>query len=259
MKRLTKALYTLAFLAACAGTLVFLHRFAQAESAFFYPAWESGAVASAGGAETPFDPAGLPPALEEGELYRYTTTLPADRGNGVYLIFEAAGLEITAFLGETELWYSAAGQPPDTVNQSQAQVALPAGGGETLTMDLRPLSATALVPPVLRLSADPMDQAGTIAYANYYSLPAGASALAAVLLWGLFLIGLSHGRRSWALLLPTLAAVLLTVRRLAMGYGTYFLPQALQAPSPARGWRGWPPWPWRHICSSTGSGLSGGP
>ena len=58
----------------------------------------------------------------------------------------------------------------------------------------------------------------------------GASALAAVLLWGLFLLGLAHGKRNWPLLLPTLAAALLTVHRLAVGYGAYFLPQALQGP-----------------------------
>lgn len=230
MKRLRKILYVLAFLAVCAGAMVFLHRFTQSEGAFLYPAWEAGAVVSASGAETPLDPAGLPPELEEGECYRYTLTLPADRANGVYLIFEAANLEIAAFLDGQPLWYSAAGQPPETANQSQAQIALPAGGGETLTMDLRPLSNTALVPPVLRLSADPTDQAGTIAHANYYGLPAGASALSAVLLWGLFLLALAHGRRSWALLLPTLAAGLLTVRRLAFGYGAYFLPRALQGP-----------------------------
>ena len=230
MKRLRKILYVLAFLAVCAGAMVFLHRFTQSEGAFLYPAWEAGAVVSASGAETPLDPAGLPPELEEGERYRYTLTLPADRANGVYLIFETANLEIAAFLDGQPLWYSAAGQPPETANQSQAQIALPAGGGETLTMDLRPLSNTALVPPVLRLSADPTDQAGTIAYANYYGLPAGASALAAGLLWGLFLLALAHGRRSWALLLPTLAAGLLTVRRLAFGYGAYFLPRALQGP-----------------------------
>lgn len=129
MKRLRKILYVLAFLAVCAGAMVFLHRFTQSEGAFLYPAWETGAVVSASGAETPLDPAGQPPELEEGERYRYTLTLPADRANGVYLIFETANLEIAAFLDGQPLWYSAAGQPPETANQSQAQIALPAGGG----------------------------------------------------------------------------------------------------------------------------------
>ena len=82
MKRLSKALYALAFLGVCAGTMVFLHLFTQAESGFSYPTWEAGAVVSPDGAETAFDPAALPPELEEGELYRYTLTLPPDRANG---------------------------------------------------------------------------------------------------------------------------------------------------------------------------------
>lgn len=228
MKRTMKVLYALAFLAVCAGVLAFLHLFTQSESAIFYPTWETGAVVSSAGEERPFDPAALPPELEEGELYRYTLTLPPDRVNGTLLIFETTGLEAAVFLDGAELWYSSVSQPPETANQSQAQVALPAGGGERLTMDLRPLSDGAIVPPLLRLSTDPTDQAGAIAYANYYGLPAGASALAAVLLWGLFLLGLSHGRRDGRLLLPTLAAALLTLHRLAVGYGAYFLPQALQ-------------------------------
>lgn len=228
MKQLTKILYSLAFLAVCIGMLAFLQRFTQSEDAFLYPAWETGTVVSADGKETPFDPSGILPGLEEEEVYRYTLTLPAGRANGVCLIFETSGLEVSAFLDGIQLWYSAADQSSETVNQSQAQIPLPAGGGEILTMDLRPLSELALVPPILRLSADPTDQAGTIAYANYYGLSAGASSLAAVLLWGLFLLGLVHGKRYWALLLPTLAAILLTLRRLAMGYGIYFLPPALQ-------------------------------
>ena len=229
MKQWIKILFALAFLGVCAGVLVFLHRFTQSPPPFSYPAWETGAVVSANGTETAFDPTGLPPALEEGETYRFTLALPPDREGGTYLIFEAAGLEIAAFLDGTEVWYSAANQAPETVNQSQVHLPLPAGGGETLTVDLRPLSDNAILPPLLRLSADPTDQAGAIAYANYYGLPAGASALALVLLWGLFLLGLVHGKRNYLLLLPILAAVLLTVHRLAVGYGAYFLPEAAQA------------------------------
>ena len=53
MKRLSKALYALAFLGVCAGAMVFLHLFTQAESGFSYPTWEAGAVASAPESSTP--------------------------------------------------------------------------------------------------------------------------------------------------------------------------------------------------------------
>ena len=117
-----------------------------------------------------------------GEAYRFALTLPPDRENGTYLIFETAGLETAVFLDGTEVWRSAAVQDPGTANQSQVHLPLPAGGGERLTAELRPLSDGAILPPILRLSADPADQAGTIAYANYYGLPAGAAALALALL-----------------------------------------------------------------------------
>ena len=43
------------------------------------------------------------------------------------------------------------------------------------------------------------------------------------------MLGLSRGKRDWPLLLPTLAAALLTCHRLAVGYGSYFLPEPVQA------------------------------
>lgn len=229
MKRLRRIGMILAFLAVCAGALLFLLRFTQSVPAFTYPTWETGAVVSPSGEETPFDPAGLPPDLGEGEAYRFTLTLPAERVEGTYLVFEAAGLAVAAYLDGQEVWRSSSDPAPETANQSQVQLPLPAGGGEALVIEVRPLSALAILPPLARLSTDPTDQAGAVAYANYYGLPAGATALALVLLWGLFLLGLSQGKGTWPLLLPTLAAALLTAHRMALGYGNGFLPQPVQA------------------------------
>ena len=52
MKRWFKILSVLAFLGVCAGVLVFLQRFTQSPPPFTYPAWETGAVVSAGGTES---------------------------------------------------------------------------------------------------------------------------------------------------------------------------------------------------------------
>ena len=119
----------LAFLVLCAAVLLFLQRFTRSEPAFAYPAWETGAVVSAAGQETAFDPAGPLPAPEGGETYRFALTLPPDRENGTYLIFETAGLETAVFLDGTEVWRSAAVQDPGTANQSQVHLPLPAGAG----------------------------------------------------------------------------------------------------------------------------------
>lgn len=218
----------LAFLALCIGVLVFLNAFTHSESPFQYLAWESAAVVSADGAERPFDPNGTPPEAEEGEFYRFSAVLPQGRENGTWLIFEIANLEAAVFLDGQELLCSSSLQDAGTVNMGQVYLPLPGGGGETLTMDLRLLTGdTAIFPPLARLTEDPTDQQGTIAYANYYSIPAGATALTLVLLAGLFLLGLATGKRSWPLLLPILSAAALVVYPLSVGYGSYFLPEEL--------------------------------
>ena len=82
-----------------------------------------------------------------------------------------------------------------------------------------------MVPPLLRLALDPTDQAGAIAYANHYGIPAGLLGLALVLMCGLFLLGLVHGKRNLRLLLPILAAAVLLLHNLCVGFGGDFLPQ----------------------------------
>ena len=219
----------LAFLALCMGLVVFLHAFTRSESPFTYLVWESACVVAPDGTEQPFDPARQPPALEEGEFYRFSATMPDQRNEENWLIFEVTGLEAAVFLDGEELWYSASVPAEHSINLGQLRLPLPPGGGETLTMDVRLLSEeVGLFPPLARFSTDPTDQRGTIAYANLYGIPAGASALALILLWGLFLLGLATGKRDWLLLLPVLAAAALTVSRISIGYGDYFLPQALQ-------------------------------
>lgn len=220
----------LVFLALCVGVIAFLNAFTHSESPFQYLTWESAAVVSADGAERSFDPSGTPPEAEEGEFYRFSAVLPQGREKGTWLIFEIANLEAAVFMDGQELLCSSALQDAGTVNMGQVHLSLPEGGGETLTMDLRLLTGDAAIfPPLARLTGDPTDQQGTIAYANYYGIPAGATALTLVLLAGLFLLGLATGKRNWTLLLPTLSAAALVVYPLSVGYGSYFLPEELCA------------------------------
>ena len=83
------------------------------------------------------------------------------------------------------------------------------------------------LPPLARLTPDPMDQAGSIAYANYYSLPAGVMAAFFLLLCALFLLGLYNGVAAWRLLLLIFASAGLAVGPMTEGYGAYFLPETL--------------------------------
>ena len=150
----------------------------------------------------------------------------------VCLIFETTGSGGCRLSGRG----ASCGTPPSVSRRRRPTRArlrspLPAGGGEATDHgSAAPVGTRPWCRPFSGSPPTPQIRPGTIAYANYYGLSAGASALAAVLLWGLFLLGLAHGKRNWALLLPTLAAALLTVHRLAVGYGAYFLPPALQGP-----------------------------
>ena len=229
MKRWLNIICAVIFFVVCAGIGWFLLQFTESAPPFDYPVWEEGVVVAADGSETSFDVSGMPPALEEGERLRVSLTMPEGRANGDWLIFETAGLECAVFLDGEELWYSNAVQDDETVNMSQAYLPLPEGGGELLEMELRQTGPVAMILPVVRLTADPTDQAGAIAYANHYGIPAGISALALALLCGMFLISLAQRKPNWRLLLPALAAAVLTMNDLALGYGEYFLPAWLQA------------------------------
>ena len=123
-----------------------------------------------------------------------------------------------------------------SVGDSQVLIPLPAGGGEELVLTAVTVGQPSVFPPLLRLTADPHDTAGTVAYANYAAIPAGAAALALALVWGLFLFTLWERSPNWKLLLLAFAAWLILSDLLTSAQGGYFLsPGAVQVLS----WEGW--------------------
>lgn len=52
-------------------------------------------------------------------------------------------------------------------------------------MEMTPLGQIGIFPPLPRLASDALETAGQMAYANHYAIPAGATTLATLLLWGL--------------------------------------------------------------------------
>ena len=218
-----------AFLLLCAGVFLFLHAFTRAEEGITYVEWSSAQVVAAEGETRPFDSLGEQPELGEGEFYRFSVALP-QRERGMELCFEIAGAELSVRLDGQEVFRSASSTREETAPQTQARLPLFPGGGETLTIDLRPLGAgPGIFPPPLRLVDSAYGDASAIAYANLTALPAGAAALALILVWGLFLLGAAMGRPDWSLLPLLLATAGLTVYRLSQSTGTYFLPGPLLA------------------------------
>lgn len=215
----------LAFALVCIALMMFLHRFTDMSGNVTYLEWDSAVLVRADGTEQPFDPTGVPPDPAPGESYRLTATLPARANAGTCLLFEVSGLDCEVQLDGQALYASSAATPGDAVGLGRVQLPLPTGGGEQLVMQVRVVpDAAGVFPPLLRLTDDPTDNKGSIAYANYYALPAGALALVLALLWGIFLLGLTRRQPDWRLLLPIAAAACLVVQPLATAFGAYFFP-----------------------------------
>ena len=208
------------------GLWLFLSLVSGTQGAIPIVEWETAVVVDAQGGETPFDMLQGQPDLAPGEYCHLALTLPA-REDHAFLVFEVENLELELFLDGEALYQSSAVTAEGALNTSQVHVSLPPGGGELLEMDVVPLGEAGMFPPLLRLTEDPADTAGTMAYANYYGIPGGAVALAVGLLWGLFLFGAWQGRPAWKLLLLIFAGTQWLLCSFARGFGETFLPEPL--------------------------------
>lgn len=208
-----------AFLLVCALALLFFAPLTETGGSLPVLSWESAELRGPDGEATAFDPGSEPPECGEGEYYVFTLTLP-ERGGYMSLIFDGAtGVNIITLDG-AELCSSSAEDAPVSLRLS-----IGPGGGEELRVVFRPEGLTGVFPPSVQLTDDPTNQRESIAYANFYAVPAGATALTFVLLTGIFLLGAAYGRVNWRLLLLIYASAQLTVGPLIDGFGSYFFPE----------------------------------
>ena len=171
MKRLKQVVLILLFLAAGVAALLYLNAFTQSGENFRYLDWASARVVSADGGETFFDPLAEPPALEKGQFYRFTATLP-EHGEE-YLVFEVTGLSLALSLDGREIYSSASAPPGGTSSLGQILLPIPAGAGELLVMDCQVLDLTSvLFPPLVRLSISCTSSPSYNASIILYSVPA---------------------------------------------------------------------------------------
>lgn len=231
MKRAARWSCLLIFLILCTVTVWFLQSFTESkesEQPVQYIDWQSAVKIEADGSETPYtqeDYANLP---EKGDSFRFTALLPTgmDEGN---LLFETSGLELTVELNGEQIWNSSAKTPEGAVNQTQAVIPLPENASGELVMTCTVQEETiSMFPPMPRVESLAGTEAFAYAYANFYGIPAGASAIVMLLVAGLFLLGVLRRRIDWSLIPLFLAAVGLTVRWISQGLGYYFLPEAVQ-------------------------------
>ena len=208
-----------AFLLVCALALLFFAPLTETGGSLPVLSWESAELRGPDGEASAFDVGSEPPECGEGEYYVFTLTLP-ERDGYMSLVFDGATGVNAITLDGAELCSSSAEDAPVSLRLS-----IGPGGGEELRVVFRPEGLTGVFPPSVQLTDDPTNQRESIAYANFYAVPAGATALTFVLLTGLFLLGAAYGRVNWRLLLLIFASAQLTVGPLIDGFGSYFFPE----------------------------------
>ena len=124
MKKVTRWICPLIFLALCAAVIWFLRLFTVTDKEMTYIDWQSDVQIGEDGAETPY---ALDDAFttmpEQDRSFRFTAILPEGLGSG-YLIFETSGLELSVSLNGEEIYSSAAVLPEGTLGMSSANIPL---------------------------------------------------------------------------------------------------------------------------------------
>ena len=161
MKKTLRYLCAVVFLAICVGLIAFMREFTVAGPATYYADWITSEIVTDDGAVS-FDQYAGQPEISDGEYLRFTASLPEGRGDGSYLLIETTGGNVRLIVdGETV--FSSYTAPSEAVNLATVNLPLPAGGGETLVLEIEPEEELGIFPPLLRLTGDPNDNLGTLA------------------------------------------------------------------------------------------------
>lgn len=225
----------------CVLTLLFLQQFTQTgDGTYTYITWEStqqvGEDGSLSPAET--DEYGQAAGMEDGGWYRFTAQVTDIPGDGLLILYTTGAQAVVRMDGEEVFRSSAAPSYGGKVlGEGQARIPLPPGAASCqVEVDFQVLEPEAcMYPPMAQVTSTWLADGDTMGYANLYSIPTGAYALVFLLVCGLLLLGVSHGKPDWSLLVLALAAGLLTVHEISQGSGYYFLPEALNS---LLSWRG---------------------
>lgn len=185
-----------------------------------YIDWQSSVKINADNSETEPDYFKTP---EKGDRFRFETVIPANDEYG-NLIFETAGLALTVRINGEKVWESEAVVPEDAANQMQAIIPLPVNTECNLTMSCQVTNTENLVfPPFPRFIPVDADMIKSYAYANYYGIPAGATAFIALMIAGLFLITLLRRNPNLSLIPLFITAAGLTMQWITKGMGHFFI------------------------------------
>ena len=225
LRRVSRWLCAILFLLICAGVIWFLHLFTVSEETMTFVNWDSSVQVMEDGTEVPFSADGYSNMTEMTGTYRFTGQLPEGLPSGS-LMFEISGCSLTLSLNGTEIYRSSVVSPPDPAYMPQATIPLSEGTSGTLTMTCEILDSTGVMfPPMLRFIPTNFTNVQDTTFANRAAFPAGATALALVLVVGLFFLGITLGNPNWSLLPLILATAGLVCQQIGQEQGAFFLPE----------------------------------
>ena len=218
IKKLKMPLYVILFAAICMSTLSFLNLFTKNSSPILgYMSWDLGEMTGEDGTEA-FDPlTASQQDWEEGSSVRLLGHLPdLDQAPALYdgtgyLMFGYDGLEIQVSIdGKERVCLSSEPSNADNYFLSILYVSLsPQDAGKEIVLQYTPLSGSAFEAPLFaRFSSENAVNQAAYAFASHCTLPAGAYALAFILICAVFLLSLAIGSPDWSLPLLALAAAL---------------------------------------------------
>ncbi len=220
MKKYSRWICLVLFLAFCIGTVCFFQNFTNLDSSIQYIDWQTAYKIETDGSKTELDYT-VPP--EVGDRFCLETVIPANSEYG-NLVFETAGMDMTVSVNSTEVWKSEASLLDDVAGQTQAVIPLPQDTECQLTVTGTVTDTTNLIfPPFPRFIPVNAQEIENYSYANYYGIPAGATAFISLMIVGLFLLGITRKKIDWSLIPLSLASVGLTMQWITKGMGNYFL------------------------------------
>lgn len=208
----------------CIGMIWFLQNFTKLDTSIQYIDWQTAVKIGQDDSLTELDYS-VPP--ETGDRFRLETVIPANSKYG-NLVFETAGMNLTVSIDEKAVWQSETLVPEGAARQTQAIIPLPLNTECKLTVIGTVTDTTSIIfPPFPRFVPVDAEEIESYAYANYYSIPAGATAFISLMIAGLFLLGIARKNADWSLIPLFLASVGLTMQWITKGMGHHFLDDGL--------------------------------
>lgn len=223
-RRVRDVALVILFLVVVCLTVLFLHLFTATSESMTYIDWSESVRIEPDGSTEPISTDVMSDSTTLEGTFRFTGALPGGLPEG-HLLFETSGLAMTVTLNGEEIWNSSVTTDRELASFAGATVPLPVGASGELVVTCEVIDGdSVLFPPLVRFAPETFEDEQIVTFANREAFPAGASALAFVLVVGLFLLSCSLGGPEWSLLALIVATGGLVMYFLSSNVGYSFVP-----------------------------------